>query len=297
MDEYTIMTLIGGALLSAVVGMLTGIFGVGGGFLLTPALIILLNVAPASAVGTGLAVILFTGAMGLFKRRGTSTVDYRLAAFIATGAILGVLIGQYTLQSLQTITITIAGQEQPAITYILMWAFAVLLVVIAILFFLDVRRRETQPSSAPPGYLQRVRLGRTTWFASLDGARISIIPLILIGGVVGFMTGLMGIGGGVLMLPIFIYLIGLEPVRAAGTSLVLVWLSALTALVPNIRDGNIAWPLLIMMVVGGFFGAHLGTNIGLKLDSRKIRAYFIVVILAAIALVGYKISVMTFDPS
>ncbi|MBN1437467.1 MAG: sulfite exporter TauE/SafE family protein [Sedimentisphaerales bacterium] len=283
-----------GAAISLVVGVLTGIFGVGGGFILTPAMIILLAVAPSTAVGTGLATILFTSTLAMWKRRNTNTISFKLAFIISTGSIAGVFIGQWLLGQLNSFTITIAGNEQPAVKYILIWAFLAMSLTITMVVLFDIRHPTREAQRKHAGYLKRFRLGPRVIIPTLDRATLPIIPLVMIGIGIGFMTGLMGIGGGVLLLPILIYLVGLEPVKAAGTSLVLVWISAAVAVGINADNGNIAPKLLIALITGGLIGAYIGTIIGLKLDSHKIRTYFFYVIIASIVLIAYKIIAMTF---
>jgi uncharacterized membrane protein YfcA len=104
----------------------------------------------------------------------------------------------------------------------------------------------------------------------------------------------MGIGGGVVLLPALIYLVGLHTQKAAGTSLLLVWVSSLLAVIRNIGNNNIHWPLWGMLVIGGLVGTYLGTKVGLKVTGPKLRLYFVYVVLAAILLVGYKIAGMIF---
>ena len=94
------LTLIGAAMIALFVGFLTGVFGVGGGFLMSPALMLLGFPAPI-AVGTDVATILFNSAFGIFKRRGSGTVDYKLALTLASGSVIGVILGGLLLEELK----------------------------------------------------------------------------------------------------------------------------------------------------------------------------------------------------
>jgi len=98
--ELTSTVLFGGLSLSFVVGFLTGVFGVGGGFLMTPCLIIFLGIPGPTAVGTDLAIILANSSFGLFKRRKSGTLDLKLALTIASGSLVGMVGGFYALKSL-----------------------------------------------------------------------------------------------------------------------------------------------------------------------------------------------------
>ena len=132
---------IGAAVIGLVIGSLTGLFGVGGGFLMTPALMIILNIPGPIAVGTDLATILATSSFGMFRRRGTGTVDVKLGLTIAAGSILGVLVGSHFLELLKDAPkLIIFGKEQNTVQYCLLWMFLVLLTLIAGYMVFDYKR-------------------------------------------------------------------------------------------------------------------------------------------------------------
>jgi len=105
------------------------------------------------------------------------------------------------------------------------------------------------------------------------------------------------IGGGVLLLPALIYLAGQRAVKAAGTSLLLVWVSALTAVIFHIINGNVDFVLWLAMTSGGVIGAYFGTTIGLRIAGSKLRLYFVFVVAAAIIVIGFNVYAMTFGNS
>lgn len=292
--DITVWVLAGSFVISAAVGLLTGIFGIGGGFLLTPSLIILLHVPPALAVGTDLTVILLTSSTGLFKRRGSGTVDVRLAAIGSAGSMVGVLLGQRLLQHVKRLPpIRIGGQYHNALEYFLLWAFLLLLAWIAALLYYDYRRSHGHAAEEARGLFARLRLGPRMTFVSVPGGPLPVAAILLLGFAIGILTGLMGIGGGVLWLPALFYLVGQRTSAAAGTSLLLVWLSSFLASVLNVAHGNVCWPLCLTMLAGGMLGSWYGTHIGLRLAGARLRFYFIYVVLIAMALVGYKVAAMT----
>lgn len=293
--EHTAAVLFGGMGIAGFVGFLTGIFGVGGGFLMTPALIILLRIPFSVAVGTDLAAILATSSFSIFRRRGSGTMDVKLALVIAAGSIMGVILGQRMLEGLEEVRpLMIMGHEQEAGPYVVLCAFLVLLIWIAGYLTYDYRKHAGGHPIKRVGALAKLQLGPTMQFRSLDEGKIAVLPLVLLGMVVGTLTGLMGIGGGVVLLPALIYLVGLKEVKAAGTSLILVWMASVMAVVLNAKDGNIDLYLLLVMIVGGVTGAYFGTHVGLRLAGAKLRFYFVFVVVAAIVLIGYKVAVMTF---
>jgi uncharacterized membrane protein YfcA len=139
--ELTSTVLFGGLSLSFVVGFLTGVFGVGGGFLMTPCLIIFLGIPGPTAVGTDLAIILANSSLGLFKRRKSGTLDLKLALTIASGSLVGMVGGFYALQALTEMgPIVVHSHEVSAVEFVLLCSFVVLLTGVAGFLFFDYCR-------------------------------------------------------------------------------------------------------------------------------------------------------------
>ena len=292
--DYAIPILAGSLIIASLVGALTGIFGVGGGFLITPALMIILSIPGPIAVGTGLAVILVTSSLGLYQRRRTGTVDVKLACVISLGSVPGVFLGQRILESIKDITIIIAGYPQPAVAYVLLWCFLALLISIACFLVIDYHHHKGAAPDQRVGLFARLSFGPHAAFTSLEQPRLPILPLILMGLIIGILTGMLGIGGGVLLLPMLIYLVGQRISKAAGTSLVLVWISAILAVILHGKSGNIAWQLWIPMLIGGLTGTYFGTHLGLTTPGPRLRLAFVYVVAIAVALVIYKLFTLTF---
>jgi len=262
---------------------------------MTPAVMILLGVPAPTAVGTDLATILCTSSFGLFKRRGSKTVDVKIASFIAAGSLFGVWFGSMQLEHLKRVPpLIVNGHEVVAAQYVLLWVFVGVLLGISGFMLLDARRNRYRPSPAKTGLLAGIALPPYGRFDSLEHGELPLIPLVLLGVIVGIFTGLMGIGGGVILLPALIYLVGQSTAHAVGTSLLLVWVSSLMGVLLNAEHGNIHVPLWIAMVAGGLSGASLGTSVGLKIAGFKLRMYFVYVILSAVVMIGIKLFSMTF---
>ena len=286
--------LTGAALIALFVGFLTGVFGVGGGFLMSPALM-LLGIAAPIAVGTDVATILFNSAFAIFKRRGTGTVDHKLALTLASGSVIGVLIGGLLLEALKKLPpLVIMGTEQVAVQYILFCLFLFILVCLAVFLKLDNIRNTKKTEEKHTGLFAGLRPRPKIHFDSLEGTPLPLLPLIILGVGLGILTGLLGIGGGVLLLPALIYLIGQRPSKAVGTSLMLVFISSLIAVIFHFSHGNISLKLLGLMVAGGLVGTYIGTHVGLKTKDAKLRSYFAYVVMTAALLVAWKIYAMTF---
>ena len=291
------MLFIGSFIISLFIGVLTGVFGVGGGFLMTPAMMIILGLSGPVAVGTGLATILCTSSFGLFKRRGSGTIDVKIVLFMAIGSLSGVWIGGMQLERLKQLPpLVIHGHEVVAAQYVLLWVFMGILVWTAGFMLFDYRRsqRQTQTSQEQIGLIASISLPPYAHFSSLSQPQLPLIPLILLGLIVGIFTGLMGIGGGVILLPALIYLVGQPTAKAAGTSLLLVWVSSILGVYINVVNGNIDLLLWIAMVGGGLIGTSIGTKIGLKVAGMKLRLYFVYVVLTAVVMIGAKLFQMSF---
>lgn len=281
-------------IISIFVGALTGIFGVGGGFLIIPALMILLGVPGNIAVGTGLVMIVASSSLAMFKRRRSNTVDFKLGATLAAGSTVGVFGGIYIMSILKNMEpLVVLGRQQKPVQYILLWLFLLLLVWIAGFMIFDACRKK-KTGQMHIGLFSAIKLPPYIHFNTLDAPKMSLLPIVMFGCFVGVLTGLMGVGGGVIMLPALIFLIGQHPLKAAGTGLLVVWLSSLIAGTAHMIKGDIEIVLLICMLAGALAGTHIGTHIGLKMHSDNIKKYFVFIVLAAVAMIAYKLYMITF---
>ena len=188
----------------------------------------------------------------------------------------------------------IAGKEQPAVQYIVLWAFVVLMMGVCAFMLFDYSKHRGRSPEIRVGLLSKIKIPPYMEFPLLEQPRLPLIMLLLLAIVTGVLQGFLGLGGGVLWLPVLVYLVGHRIIRAAGTSLVVVWISALFASSAHITQGNINVPLLAVMVVGGLLGVHYGTKLGLKLAGPKLRLYFIYVLIVAIAIIAYELFTMIF---
>jgi len=291
--DWPVSTLIGASVLAFFVGILTGVFGVGGGFLMTPGLMILLSVPGPIAVGTGLAAILANSSLGVYKRRGTSTVDGHLAMTMSVGSVVGVVAGSFLLEAIQGIQpVMLKGAKRDPVELLLLSLFAVLLIWMAIYIAHDCRHTKRGGVERPAPLLRRVPVPPTKSYHTVVDHELSVPMLIVLGLVIGVLTGLLGIGGGVVLLPILIYWVGQDPKQAAGTSLVMVLIASFVGVVHKGLTGHISLSLWLVMMVGGLIGTRLGTMIGLGVAGEKLKTWFLVVVLLAVGMVGSKLCAM-----
>ncbi|MBN1500257.1 MAG: sulfite exporter TauE/SafE family protein [Spirochaetes bacterium] len=285
----------GSFLISIFIGLLIGIFGVGGGFLLTPVLMIVLGISGPVSVGTSLATILVNSTFGLFRRRQSGTVDVKMSLIIGTGSIGGVYAGTFLLEKLKNIhAFLINGNQIEAVQIILLGCFFLLLAYILIFMTYDLKVNRNIQGDETLSVFRKIKIPPYMKFNSIDNGKLSIVSLLFLGLLTGLVTGFLGVGGGIIMIPVLIYLLGLRSREAAGTSLLLVWISSFSALFHNISSNNINLELFYYLTSGGLIGTFAGTKIGLKISGMKMKVYFIYIICLALLMTGSKIISMVF---
>lgn len=222
-------------------GVMSGIFGVGGAVLSTPA-IRALGCSAALAVGTTLPSIFPGAATGFLRYRSQDVIDWPVVKRAVPAGMVASVVGAQTAHVLP-------GDGHP-----LMVLTAVLLVISAVSL---IRQREAAVGAPPP--VPRSHLGRRAAAA---------------GAAAGLMSGLLGIGGGVIMVPIFRSQLGLPMRRAIATSLVCVGLLALPGTVTHALNGDIDWRYALWLSVGVVPGARVGAGIALRTGERRLRLVF-----------------------
>lgn len=228
-----------GAGLGVGAGVLSGLFGVGGGIVIVPGLVLLLRVEQHVAHATSLAAILLIAPAALigFVREGA--VDYRAAALLAAGAVLGALAGAGLLHRLS------ANR--------LRQVFAVFLLVTAV--------RLAVPTSAASG-------------GEPDLHAMALAGLLALGLLAGALSALLGVGGGIVMVPALVLLFGFGQHLAEGTSLLVIVPTALVGAVRHDGRGYTDWRLGSVVGLGGIAGGVIGAQTALALSSRTLQVLF-----------------------
>lgn len=274
--------------IGSAVGVLTGLFGVGGGFLITPLLNVLLGVPMPIAVGTGAMQILGVSAAGLYRRRGEGQTDYKMAVVVFGGNYVGVRLGATLLAWLGGLgRVTVNGRQVTAVDLVLLIVFATVLAGIALWIWYDAARRGDE--GACEGLFARIHCPPYTEFPTLSRPRLSIVVMSYFGLALGFLTGLLGIGGGVVLVPALIYLVGMRAHQAAATSLALVALSALIAVIIHAGAGNTDLRLAVPLLIGGSVGLQLGVNLCNRCSGRQLKRSFALVVVGALLIVVGKL--------
>ena len=270
-------------LLGMAVGTLSGIFGVGGGFLMTP-LLILLGIPPTIAVASEANHIVgssLSGTIGHLRRRA---VDIRMGNVLLTGGVLGSIVGILIFNSLKE-----AG-------------FVDLLVTIAYFFFLTIigllMLYESLDSMGLLGHKKRSRFYHHTWVMGLplkvrfrrSGLYISLIPPYLVGFVVGILSAIMGVGGGFIMIPAMIYILRIPTSVVVGTSLYqIIFITSLVTILHATTNQTVDFVLALILLVGGAIGAQLGVRLSNKLKGPALRVALSILVLSVGIVMGLEL--------
>ncbi|MCK4436794.1 sulfite exporter TauE/SafE family protein [bacterium] len=279
--------------LGLMVGFLVGLFGVGGGFLMTPMLNILFGIPYNVAVGSDLAQILGTSTSGAIRHRRLGNVDYKLAFLMVLGLVPGVEVGARIIQKLKFIaSVDLWGKTITALDLFVPLAYIALLITIGTLIFREsrgARRRPPRGGKVDSRLSRWARSFRLPPLISLPRSQvesISIWILLLVSFFTGLVAGSLGVGGGFIMMPALIYLVGVPTTVAIGTDLLQIVFTAFYGTLTHALKGNVDIILVIPILLGGSIGAQFGAMVTRRLRGANIRyAFSILIWLVAIMLI------------
>ena len=273
-------------LLSSIVGVLSGLFGVGGGFLMTPFLIFL-GVPPAYAVANEANNILATSVSGSTTHYLKNTLEYKMGFMIVIGGTVGTSLGILTFTYFKDL-----GKIDTVISLAYMYILAIIgtLMLVESLSEIDrakrnlVIKKKLHVHYWIHGLPFRMRFPKSKLYES-------IFTPITIGLLVGFIAAIMGIGGAFILVPAMIYIIKMPTKLVPGTSLfVTIFVSVIVTFLHSFNYGSIDLMLVVMLVVGSIVGVQIGQKLGEKIDSSGLRALLAVLLL----IVGIAIAYDTF---
>ena len=269
--------------LSLAVGILSGLFGVGGGFLMTPFLIFM-GIPPVYAVPNEVNNILATSVSGSLTHWYKNTLDYKMGLLIVSGGVVGTIIGITTFSYFSKI-----GKISLIISLLYMY----LLAIVGTLMLIEgIKEKNRQKKKAlikqklhDHNWLQglplRMRFHKSKLYES------AIVPIFL-GLIVGFVASMMGIGGAFLMVPAMIYIVGMPIKLIPGTSLfVTIFISAIVTILHAFNYGSIDLFLVIPLIFGSIVGVQLGQKLGQFLDSTELKSLFAMLLLSVSIAIGY----------
>ncbi|MEZ5752328.1 MAG: sulfite exporter TauE/SafE family protein [Paracoccaceae bacterium] len=269
------------------VGLLSGMFGVGGGFLITP-LLFFIGIPPAVAVATGANQVVASSISGVLAHFRRKTVDLKMGTVLLIGGLIGSSVGIVLFRWLSAI-----GQIDLAVQL----SYVLFLGVVGALMLQESLRAwyRTKKPGAP-----RRKLHQHTWVHALplkmkfrvSGLYISVIPPVLVGMSVGILSAVMGVGGGFIMVPAMIYLLGMPTKVVVGTSLYqIIFTTAYTTVAHAMTSHSVDVLLALFLILGGVVGAQFGTQIGMRLKAEQLRILLALLVLAVCIKVGLDLLV------
>lgn len=262
--------------LGAAVGFVSGMFGVGGGFLLTP-LLVFYGIPSTVAVATTLSHVTASSISGALAQWRKDAVDFRMAGVMLGGGLFGTVAGVWLFALLKR-----QGQMDTivSLTYVVMLGSIGGLMLNESLATLRARRTGAALSARPVSHPWIQRLPLRMRFRQ-SRLYISVIPPAVIGFFVGVLSAIMGIGGGFIIVPAMIYLLRMPTSMVIGTSLVqIIGIAIITTLLQATSNYAVDIVLALFLVVGGVVGAQFGVIAGAKLRGEQLRLLLAAVVLA-----------------
>jgi len=285
---------IGGIILGIISGTLAGLFGSGGGFFITPALNIFLGLPYNIAIGTSACQVLGASSLALYHHFDRKMHGVRIAFLTGIGVPLGSFLGVKVVSQLKDMgDLTVAGHIIGAQQFIFTVIFSVFLGSIAAWLLFDnfyLRRGRTHDHHV--GYLAWIKIKPMVSCETIPDGPFSAPIFTLLGFFVGFIGGLLGIGGGVIMMPLLFYVVGQETKYAARTSTMISFMISLMATTLHASRGNVHYLLVVFLFCGALLGAKIGAGIQRKTGGKTIRKYFAFVVLGAVIMVLVKLVMM-----
>jgi uncharacterized protein len=275
--------------MGAAVGFLSGMFGVGGGFLITP-LLIFYNIPPAIAVATGANQVIASSVSGALAHLKKGTLDFKLGGVLLAGGIVGSTLGVYVFALLRSL-----GQLD---LFVSLLYVALLGTVGGLMMFESVRAMRRVRGG---GAASLRRPGQHNWIHRLplkmrfraSKLFVSVIPVLGLGAIIGFLASIMGVGGGFIMVPALIYLLKVPTNVVIGTSLFqIVFVSAYTTIVHAATNQTVDVVLALVLMLGGVAGAQYGARAGQRLRGEQLRALLALLVMA----VALRLAVDLFVP-
>lgn len=261
--------------IGGLVGILSGLFGVGGGFLITP-LLFFIGIPPAVAVATSTNQIVASSFSALLAHLKRRTVDIRMGFVLMAGGLSGSAFGIVIFNYLRSL-----GQ----VDLLVQLCYVLFLGIIGALMFvesLNAIRRARKPGGAVP------KRRKHNWVHNLpfkmkfrvSGLYISVIPPLMVGMLVGMLAAIMGVGGGFIMVPAMIYLLGMPTKVVIGTSLLqIIFVAGFTTMLHATTNYTVDIVLAMLLLIGGVIGAQVGTRLGVRMKAEQLRILLALLVL------------------
>ena len=262
--------------LGGIVGFLSGMFGVGGGFLITP-LLFFIGVPPAVAVATGANLVVASSVSGVLAQLRRKGVDFQMGGVLLAGGIAGSAVGVWLFNWMKAL-----GQ----LDLFVQLSYVIFLGLIGAMMLQESLRSllRARQTGAP---IRRSHVH--SWVHGLpfkmkfraSGLYISVIPPLIVGALVGVLAAIMGVGGGFIMVPAMIYLLGMPTKVVIGTSLFqIIFVTAFTTVMHAVTSQTVDMLLALLLILGGVFGAQIGARVGMRLKAEQLRILLSLLVLS-----------------
>lgn len=265
--------------LGLAVGLLSGLFGVGGGFLMTP-LLMMVGIPPTIAAATDANQIVAASASGTVSHWRLGNVDVKMGLFLLVGGFLGGAVGVQVIKILRA-----AGGAD----FLIKMTYVVMLGAVGSFMFVESlnalrKSKKTSTKAAAPktekngGFF--AALPMQTYFEKSGVTHSALVPLVL-GTFVGVLAAIMGVGGGFLMVPVMIYMLRMPMHVVVGTSLFQILFTCIeVTFLQAYQNHTVDFFLALMLLFGSVFGAQIGTALGKKLHGDQLKILLAIIVLA-----------------
>lgn len=266
------------------VGFLSGLFGVGGGFIMTP-LLIFIGIPPAVAVSTGANEIIASSVSGVLAHWRRANVDFKIGLVLLAGGVVGSTFGVFLFTFLRDL-----GQ----IDLVIKLSYVAFLGGIGGLMFIESmysmvrsKRRQAQRKRRHHTWMHglpfKMRFRRSRLYIS------ALLPLS-IGFVVGVLAAIMGVGGGFVMVPAMIYILGMPTAVVVGTSLFqIIFVTANVTMLQAVNNQTVDVVLALLLLTGGVIGAQIGVRMGSRLQGEQLRILLALMVIGVCAKLAYDL--------
>jgi uncharacterized membrane protein YfcA len=276
--------------LGLVVGLLSGLFGVGGGFLMTP-LLIMFGIPPTVAAASDSNQIVAASASGCFAHYRLGNVDFKMGIYLLIGGVIG---GTGGVQLIKVLRHMGNADFLIKITYVLMLGFVG---GYMLLESIQAMRKQKTPQSVPAqpkesAYARMIKL--LPWQTEFTKSGIVLSPVVplFLGVLVGVLAAIMGVGGGFIMVPVMVYLLRMPMHVVVGTSLFQVLFTCIdVTIMQAYSNKTVDFVLALLLLVGSTIGAQIGARLSAKIKDDQLKIYLAILVLVVMVKMLYGLVV------
>ncbi|KAF0146084.1 MAG: hypothetical protein FD156_452 [Nitrospirae bacterium] len=273
--------------LGLAVGLLSGLFGVGGGFLMTP-LLIMLGIPATVAAATDSNQIVAASTSGTYAHWKVGNVDFKMGLYLLAGGFIGGLIGVQGIKILNTMG---NADFVIKITYVLMLGIVGTYMFIESLLSMKKKKVEEVKAEKESGITRFLKsLPLQTHFEKSGVTHSAILPVVF-GGFVGILAAIMGVGGGFLMVPVMVYILRMPMHVVVGTSLFQILFNCIeVTFLQAYTNHTVDFMLAVLLLLGSTVGAQIGTVFGRKLKGEQLKIILAVIVLVVTVKIIFELT-------